>query len=106
MPTVASSLETRWGQLLTMPTDGYLEGACGPIRLSQVEFVEVSTIRLRGGLAGRPLIEADIGNSLVSVLETTRAVWSRTRTTWSVGGLFDEKPVEALRVENPFVGVV
>ena len=49
-----STQERRWGQLLTMPTEGYLEGPGGPIALRDVEWVEVSTSRVKGGIAGRP----------------------------------------------------
>lgn len=99
----ASTQEGWWGQLLTMPVDGYLEAAGGPIPLQDVEWVEVSTSRIKGGIAGRPRQMIDVKEEILSGLRRTQLSWQIRDSTWSVAGLFEEEPVQVVRIVNPFV---
>jgi hypothetical protein len=65
------ALDRRWGQLLTIPTTGYLEGSDGPVLIRDVEWVEVSTMHIRGGLAGRPRQMIEIKDDILSGLRGT-----------------------------------
>ena len=78
------SSAARWGQLLSMPTDGYLEGPGGPIRLADVEAVEISTQRIKGGIAGRPRELVDITESLLVALRASNLHWELREATWAV----------------------
>ena len=49
----SGTIKEEWGQLLTIPTKGYLEGPNGPIRIHDVEWVELSTSRIKGGGAAQ-----------------------------------------------------
>jgi hypothetical protein len=92
----------RWGQLLTIPTPGYLEGPGGPLRIRDVEWVEVSTRRIKGGIAGRPRQLIDLKDEIVAVLRGTQLSWELRHSTWSVEGVLNEEPVQVIRVGNPF----
>ena len=70
-----STIEGHWGQLLTIPTKGYLEGPGGPVRLRDVEWVEVSTSHIKGGMAGRPRQMIDIKDELLPRLRETQLIW-------------------------------
>jgi hypothetical protein len=85
-----------------MPTEGYLEVSGGPVPLRDVEWVEISTKRILGGVAGHPRQTADIKAELLSRLSGTPLSWELRDSTWSVEGIFDEEPVVVLRVLNPF----
>jgi len=100
--TRSATQEARWGQLLTMPTEGYLEASGGPIPLRDVEWVEVSTRRIIGGIAGRPRQMVDIKDDILSGLRGTQLTWEVREGTWSVEGVLDEEPVQVVRVLNPF----
>jgi hypothetical protein len=65
-----------WGQLLTMPVEDYLEGPGGPISIRHVEWVEVSTNYVRGGIAGRPLQMIDAANEILAALRELRRIGS------------------------------
>lgn len=69
--------------------------------MADVEYVELSTQRVRGGLAGRPLEFVDIKDELLILLAKTTLVWTFVQTTWTLDRFFDERPVEALRVSRP-----
>jgi hypothetical protein len=97
-----STWDGRWGQLLTMPTEGYLEASGGPVPIKDVEWVEISTRRIVGGIAGRPKQTVDIKDDLLSRLRGTLATWELRESTWSVEGILDEEPVQVLRILNPF----
>lgn len=94
--------EGYWGQLLTMPVKGYLEGAGGPIPLRDVEWVEISTNKIKGGIAGRPLEMIDVKDEIVAGLSGTQAIWALRESTWSKEKLFEEEPVQLIRIANPF----
>jgi hypothetical protein len=94
---------TPWGQLLTMPTQGYLEAWEGPVPLRDVEWIELSTRRIKGGLAGRPRQMLDIKDDLLSHLHGMAVAWELRDSTWSMERIFEEEPVEVVRILNPFV---
>jgi hypothetical protein len=97
-----STWEGRWGQLLTIPTEGYLEALEGPILLRDVEWVEVSTKRIRGGIAGRPRQMVDIKDDILSALRETQVTWEVRESSWSRERVFEEEPVQVVRILNPF----
>jgi hypothetical protein len=99
--TRASTQEGRWGQLLTMPTEGYLEGPGGAVPLRDVAWVEVSTSRIKGGIGGRPRQMIDTKEEILAGLRGTQLTWELRESTWSVEGVFDEEPVQVVRVVNP-----
>lgn len=94
--------EAWWGQLLTIPTEGYIEVAGGPIPLRDVEWVDVSTSRINGGIAGRPRKMIDMKDQILANLRTTQLNWKIQKTTWSIPGIFEEEPTEVIRIANPF----
>jgi hypothetical protein len=97
-----STTATPWGQLLTIPTRGYLEGPGGPVPLRSVEWVEVSTSSIYGGIAGRPRRMVNIKDDILTGLRETEVIWELRESTWSVEGVFDEEPVQVVRIVNPF----
>ena len=66
-----------------------------------VEYVELSTQTLRGGLAGRPLETVDVKNQLLTLLEGTELRWSVIVKTWTIDRFFRDRPVEIIRVTAP-----
>lgn len=95
------AVEGRWGQLLTMPVEGYLESSAGPVPLADVEWVDISTRRVVGGIAGRPRQMVDITADVLSALRETHVTWELLEATWSLDRVFDDEPVELIRVLNP-----
>lgn len=98
--------EGHWGQLLIMPVDGYLEGSGGPVPLRDVEWVEISTNKIKGGIAGRPLQLIDVKAEILACLSGTRAIWTVRKGMWSKEGLFEDEPVQLIRIANPFRSTV
>lgn len=94
--------EGRWRQLLTIPVTGYLEGPGGPVPLRDVEWVEISTNTIKGGLAGRPLEMVDVKDEILAGLSGTQAIWTLRESTWSKERLFVDEPVQLIRIANPF----
>ena len=95
-----STIAGGWGQLLTIPKPGYLEGPGGPLPLRAVEWVEVSTSRIKGGVAGRPAEMSDAREEILGALRGTQLVWELRESTWSVEGVFNERAVQVIRVRN------
>lgn len=95
-------LESHWGMLLTLPVKGYLEGPDGPIPLRHVERVELSTNRVKGGMAGRPLQMIDIKEEMLAGLGETSAIWTLRDDRWSLDRIFQDEPVQVVRIANPF----
>jgi hypothetical protein len=93
---------TDWATLLIMPTADYLEVSEGPVPIRYVEWVELSTLRIKGGMAGRPRQMVDMKEDIVSHLRQTSVAWELRESTWSLKGLLDEEPVQAVRIVNPF----
>jgi hypothetical protein len=87
---------------LTIPVKGYLEGPGGPIPLRDVEWVEISTNRLRGGLGGRPLQITSAKHEILAALGGTPAIWTLRESIWSKERLFENEPVQLVRIANPF----
>jgi hypothetical protein len=86
-----------------MPVEGYLEASGeGPVSLRDVEWVELSAKRVRGGMAGRSRQMMDIEDDIVSALRGTSATWELGEGSWSLEGIFDEEAVRVFRVLNPF----
>lgn len=98
----ASIQEGWWGQLLLIPTKGYLEATGGPIPIRDVKWVEISTMRIKGGIAGRPRQMVGAKEEILTCLRATQLKSELRETTWSVQGIFDQEPVQVVRVVNPF----
>ena len=97
-----STEEGRWGQMLIIPTAGYLEGPSGPMPFRDVEWVEVSTNNIKGGMSGRPLQFVDIKDEILEALRGTKLHWKLCGSTWSREGVFKDEPVQVVRIVNPF----
>jgi hypothetical protein len=97
-------LTGRWGQLLMMPTSTYLEASGGPVPVADVEWVELSTKKIFGGIAGRPLRIVDIKDDVLSMVREAGVTWDLREGTWSVERIFENEPLEIVRVMNPFRG--
>jgi hypothetical protein len=85
-----------------MPVKGYLEGPGGPVPLRDVEWVEVSTCRIKGGIAGRPRQMIVVKDEILAGLGATQAIWTLRDSTWSMERVFEEEPVQVVRIANPF----
>jgi hypothetical protein len=88
--------------LLALPIDGYMEPSGGPIPIRNVQWVQLSTMRVKGGLAGRPLERVDIAPEIVSGLRGLDVAWELRQATWSVARIFDERPLQVVHLVNPF----
>lgn len=97
-----STEEGRWGQLLTIPTHGYLEGPGGPYPLRDIEWIELSTSRVRGGMAGHPLQFVDIKDQILERLREIRVTGTLRDSLWSIPRVFEGEPVQVVRIVNPF----
>jgi hypothetical protein len=93
---------TDWSMLLLIPTTGYLEAGEGPVPIRCVEWVELSTCRLRGGLAGRPLEVIDMTEGITSFLAKSSVHWEWNDTKWSLPGIVEDAPVRVVRIANLF----
>jgi len=85
-----------------MPTEGYLEGPGGPLPLLEIEWVEISMSRVKGGIAGHPLQFIDIKDEILSRLPATQVRWALHDATWSKARIFENRPVEVVRIVNLF----
>jgi hypothetical protein len=83
-----------------MPTSTYLEASGGPVPVADVEWVELSTKDIFGGMAGRPLRLVDIKDDVISGVREAGLTWDLREGTWSVEGIFDNEPLEIVRVMN------
>jgi hypothetical protein len=97
----SSTQEGDWGQLLTIPVDGYLEVSSGPVPFRDVDWVEVSMNRVRGGMAGRPLQMLDVKDEVLAGLRGMQLSWELRDSTWSMEGVFEDEPVQVIRIANP-----
>ena len=100
----AHSHASPWGQLLIVPTEGYLEACSGPVAMRQVQWVQIAPIKLRGGLAGRPVEFIDLQDQTETALREAGAVWTLREEEWSVEGVFTGRPLTAIHIANPFNG--
>lgn len=85
-----------------MPVEGYLEGCEGPTPVRDVEWVEISTNRVKGGLRGLPLEMVNVKNETLAGLVETQLCWELRETTLSMDRIFQDEPVQVLRFMNPF----
>ena len=92
------------GQLLIVPTEGYLEACSGPVAMRQVQWVQIAPIKLRGGLAGRPVEFIDLRDQTEAALREAGTVWTLCEEEWSVEGVFANRPLTAIHIANPFNG--
>ena len=95
----------RWGQLLIMPVEGYLEASDGPIPIRDIEWVEISTMLIRGGIAGRPRQMIDVKDGILAGLRETQFSWEIYDSVWSIVGIFEDEPVQVIRIMNPFATI-
>ena len=93
---------TDWGQLLTLPVNGYLEGSDGPRPIGQFEWIQIAGARVRGGMAGRPLEFVDIFDEIVAGLNQQDRRYEIRSESWSMPGIFENEPVKVLHLPNPF----
>ena len=93
---------TEWGQLLTVPVNGYLEVSDGPRPIGQFEWVQIAGACVRGGMAGRPLEFVDISNEIVAGLDQLDRTYEIRRESWSISRVFENEPVKVLHLLNPF----
>jgi hypothetical protein len=93
--------EGYWGQLLIIPTTGYLEGTSGPIPFRDVEWVDVATCRIKGGIAGVPLQLVDVKDEILAGLRGTSLSRELRDSTWSIGRIFENRSVQVIRIANP-----
>ena len=99
----AGGWTSSWGMLLTVPETGYLEVE-GPMPTRDVEWVELSTMKLYGGLGDRPLTQRDITEELTTKLNATGARWEFRDTTWTVRRVLIDAPVRVVHIPNPYLG--
>ena len=99
---VAGGWTSGWSMLLTVPEEGYLEVE-GPMPIRDVEWVEISTAVLYGGIGSVPLTLRDISNELIAKLRDTTARWELRDTTWTVDDLLEDAPVRIVHIPNPFL---
>jgi len=88
------TLTGRWGQLLKMPTNSYLEVSDAVVPVADVEWVEVSTKSVFGGIAGRPLRLVEIKDDVVSGVREAGVTWDLREGIWSVDGIFDNERLQ------------
>ena len=79
-----------------------MEGPGGPIPFEDVEWVELSTQTVKGGRAGRPLSFEDMKEEILAALAEIQCDWELRQSTWSIDRLFENEPVEVIRILNPF----
>ncbi len=96
-----------WGQLLTLPTAGYLEASyLGPVPIEDIAWVELSTKIPNGGRLGRPLTLKDVPAELFVRLGETPLVWDRRQAVLSIEAIDLDRTVEVVRVAKPTPGIV
>jgi hypothetical protein len=98
----ASTEVEDWGQMLLIPTSGYLEGPGALCPFRDVEWVELSPVHLKGGIRGIPFQIIDTKDEVVAALQKTHLHWEVCRTTWTIDRFFKNEPVQLLHFVNPF----
>lgn len=93
---------TNWGQLLILPVNGYLEVSEGPYPIRQFEWVQLSTMKLHGGLVGRPLEFLDISQQILEGLKPHSHRFEICDESWSIPRFFENEPVKIIHLVNPF----
>ena len=72
------------------------------MRLRDVEWIEISTSIIKGGMAGRPLQIVDVKDEILAGLRGMQISWELRETTWSKEKFFEDEPVQIIRFVNPF----
>ncbi|MND52032.1 hypothetical protein D3C81_347990 [compost metagenome] len=98
----SSGEKDRWGQMLIISIENYLEGPDGFVSFKDIDVVEISINCLRGGMANRPLQMIDIKTEILEALHETQLRWEIRESVWSVGRFFEEKSVTVVAILNPF----
>lgn len=98
----SSTEKGRWGQMLTISIENYLEGPDGFVSFKDIDIVEISINRLMGGMANRPLQMIDIKAEILEALQKTQLCWEIRESTWAVDRIFEEEPVTVIAILNPF----
>ena len=97
-----SMQEGWWGQMLTIPTEGYLEASGGPTLIRDIAWVEVSTSRIKGGVAGWPRQMIEVKEEILAMVRQSKFSWELLDNIWSVPGIFEDEAVQVIRIANPF----
>ena len=95
-------LSAHWRRLLILPTAGYLEGPCGPVRIRDVDWVDLATERRSPALRATAGETVSLRDAIIADLRQTRAIWKVHRSTWSIDRIDHDRPIEVVRVINPF----
>lgn len=74
----------------------------GPSLIRHLNWVQLSTVRVRGGIAGRPLEFIDIADQILASVKEHDRTWELPSESWSVQGVFEDEPVKVLHLPNPF----
>jgi hypothetical protein len=69
-----------------------------------VEWVQIATDRVHGGIGGRPLEFVDIQDDVLANTRATRVMWELRQETWRIDGVFDARPVSVVHIANPYRG--
>ena len=70
--------------------------------LQNVEWIDISTLRPRGGMAGRPLQMINVKDEILAALQEAPLNWELRESVWSMERIFEQEPVQLLRFANPF----
>jgi len=97
-----SQWTTDWGELLSLPVNGYLEVSEGPYPIRQFEWIQLSTMQLYGGLAGRPLEFKNVSQQILEDLKQCPHRFEVRDESWSVPRFFENEPVKIIHLVNPF----
>ncbi|RFP09473.1 hypothetical protein D0T24_30520 [Duganella sp. BJB480] len=54
--------------------------------------------RVKGGIAGHPLQFIDARDEILAHFRTTQVSWELCDSTWSNAGIFEDEPVEVVRI--------
>lgn len=85
---------------MIIPTDRYLEAPGGPVPFRNVEWIDVSTKLVKGGVAGRPRELIEVKGELLEGLRGTTLTWELRASTWgSPPGLVGGSRLELHRVK-------
>ncbi|HEY1959325.1 MAG TPA: hypothetical protein VGH28_27120 [Polyangiaceae bacterium] len=86
--------------LLLVPTRGYLEGPGGPWPTRHVEWVEITGMRIKGGMRGLPVEIVDITEELLAGLRGMAIAWDLRDAMFA--NRFAEKTVRVVHIPNPW----
>lgn len=58
--------------------------------------------RVKGGIAGRPLEFIDAKDEILACLRETPVKWELRHSAWSKARIFEDEPVDVVRIANLF----